>query len=157
MREVSQVTKNEFLTFRTGVGHYGIDIRKVTHIRGHDALEPAAYATQWVAGHLDVRGIRVPVFDLRRKLDPGRPSDGNAAAVIVLNLPDRLVGIAVDHVLGVQTVAADEIRPAHGREDRLGSCALADEATPCTRELVLLDIERVMNDADMGGMGEPIA
>ena len=58
---------NEFLTFRLGKEEYGIEILKVQEIRGYDAVTHIANAPEFIKGVVNLRGIIVPIIDMRIK------------------------------------------------------------------------------------------
>ncbi|HUN91717.1 MAG TPA: chemotaxis protein CheW, partial [Burkholderiaceae bacterium] len=55
----------EYLTFRLGAEEYGIDILKVQEIRGYDAVTRIANAPSFIKGVINLRGVIVPIVDLR--------------------------------------------------------------------------------------------
>ncbi|MEI2657707.1 MAG: chemotaxis protein CheW, partial [Nitrosomonas sp.] len=58
---------NEFLTFRLGEEEYGIEILKVQEIRGYDSITQIANAPEFIKGVVNLRGIIVPIIDMRIK------------------------------------------------------------------------------------------
>ena len=61
----------EYLTFRLGKEEYGIDILKVQEIRGYDAVTRIAGAPDFLKGVINLRGVIVPIVDLRLKFELG--------------------------------------------------------------------------------------
>ena len=55
----------EYLTFTLGAEEYGIDILKVQEIRGYDAVTKIANAPPFIKGVINLRGVIVPIVDLR--------------------------------------------------------------------------------------------
>jgi purine-binding chemotaxis protein CheW len=146
--------KQECLTFRLGAEEYGIDILKVQEIRGYENPTRIANAPGFVKGVVNLRGVIVPIVDLRMKFDPGEPSYDSMTVVIILNVARRVIGVVVDSVSDVLELHSEEIKPApvfNGAVDAsfitgIGSVKQGDEE----RMLILVDIERLMADADMG-------
>jgi len=69
-RSSSRVTSHiadEFLTFRLGGEEYGIEILKVQEIRGYDSITQIANAPEFIKGVVNLRGIIVPIIDMRIK------------------------------------------------------------------------------------------
>ena len=62
---------NEFLTFRLGKEEYGIEILKVQEIRGYDSITQIANAPEFIKGVVNLRGIIVPIIDMRIKFRLG--------------------------------------------------------------------------------------
>src|SRR5690606_41820106 len=89
---------NEFLTFRLGKEEYGIEILKVQEIRGYDAITRIANAPEFIKGVINLRGVIVPIVDMRIKFNLGTPHYDQFTVVIILDLSGRDIGIVVDGV-----------------------------------------------------------
>src|SRR5450631_4639032 len=95
----------ELLTFTLGREEYGIDILKVQEIRGYDAVTAIANTPAFIKGVINLRGIIVPIVDLRIKFNLGNVSYNELTVVIILNLGTRVVGVVVDSVSDVLTLS----------------------------------------------------
>ncbi|MGX5148928.1 chemotaxis protein CheW, partial [Enterobacter hormaechei] len=100
MTGMSNVTKlagepsgQEFLVFTLGDEEYGIDILKVQEIRGYDQVTRIANTPAFIKGVTNLRGVIVPIVDLRVKFSQGDVEYNDNTVVIVLNLGQRVVGI----------------------------------------------------------------
>lgn len=102
----------EFLVFTLGDEEYGIDILKVQEIRGYDQVTRIANTPAFIKGVTNLRGVIVPIIDLRVKCSQQDVSYNENTVVIVLNFSQRVVGIVVDGVSDVLSLSADQIRPA---------------------------------------------
>src|SRR5882672_2617320 len=101
----------EFLTFRLGAEEYGIDILKVQEIRGYDQVTRIANAPTFIKGVVNLRGVIVPIIDLRVKFNLGEARYDAFTVVIVLNVLGRVVGAVVDSVSDVLELAPEQIKP----------------------------------------------
>ncbi|MDN6882612.1 chemotaxis protein CheW, partial [Variovorax sp. CAN2819] len=88
----------EVVTFKLGEEEYGIDIQKVQELRGYDAVTRIANAPEYIKGVVNLRGIIVPIIDMRIKFKLGEPTYDQFTVVIVLNIGGRVVGMVVDSV-----------------------------------------------------------
>ena len=102
----------EFLIFTLGNEEYGIDILKVQEIRGYDQVTRIANTPAFIKGVTNLRGVIVPIIDLRVKFSQQSVSYDENTVVIVLNFGQRVVGIVVDGVSDVLSLIAEQIRPA---------------------------------------------
>src|SRR5450759_3429608 len=102
----------ELLTFTLGHEEYGIDILRVQEIRGYDAVTAIANAPEFIKGVINLRGIIVPIVDMRIKFKLGNVSYNELTVVIILNVANRVMGIVVDGVSDVITLKAEQIKPA---------------------------------------------
>ncbi len=147
----------EFLTFRLGVEEYGIEILKVQEIRGYDAVTTIANAPEFIKGVINLRGVIVPIVDLRIKFGLGKAEYNQFTVVIVLNLGSRVVGIVVDSVSDVMTLEPSQIKSAPEFSSSFDTRYLTGIGSVEDRMLILVDIERLMLSADMALVDEATA
>lgn len=143
-------TGNEFLAFTLGKEEYGIDILKVQEIRGYEAVTRIANAPEFVKGVVNLRGIIVPIVDMRIKFQLGEPTYDQFTVVIILNIGGRVMGMVVDSVSDVITLAAEQIKPAPEMGTAFNSDYLIGLGTLDERMLILVDIDKLMSSAEMG-------
>ena len=144
----------EYLTLKLGAEEYGIDILKVQEIRGYEKPTRIANAPHFIKGVVNLRGVIVPIVDLRLKFGLGDAQYDELTVVIVLNVAQRVVGIVVDSVSDVLALSAAQIKPAPAFNalldasyiTGLGSVKSGDDE----RMLILADIEQLMSGTDMG-------
>ncbi len=139
----------ELLTFTLGSEEYGIDILKVQEIRGSEAVTTIANAPEFIKGVINLRGIIVPVVDMRIKFNLGSVTYNETTVVIILNVASRVVGMVVDGVSDVTTLGADQIRPAPEFGSGLDVQYLQGLGTVDERMIILVDIEKLMSSRDM--------
>jgi purine-binding chemotaxis protein CheW len=139
-------TGREFLAFTMGAEEYGLDILKVQEIRGYEAVTRIANAPAYFKGVINLRGVIVPVVDMRIKLGLGTPSYDASTIVIVLNLGGKVAGMVVDSVSDVTTLMSAQIRPAPELKGVLAADYLIGLGTLDARMLILVDIDRLMAD-----------
>jgi purine-binding chemotaxis protein CheW len=106
------IEKQEFLAFTLGREEYCIDILKVQEIRGYEAVTPIPNTPSFMKGVVNLRGLIVPIIDLRIKLDLETVTYDQFTVVIILSILGRIVGVVVDSVSDVIALAADEIKEA---------------------------------------------
>src|ERR1035437_5917428 len=108
----SEASGHEFLAFTLAKEEYGIDILKVQEIRGYEAVTHIANAPDFIKGVVNLRGIIVPIVDMRIKFNLGEPTYDQFTVVIILNISGRVVGMVVDSVSDVIALKQDQIKPA---------------------------------------------
>ncbi|EXU76201.1 MULTISPECIES: chemotaxis protein CheW [Erwinia] len=142
----------EFLVFTLGKEEYGIDILKVQEIRGYDQVTRIANTPPFIKGVTNLRGVIVPIIDLRIKFEqPGVQYNDNTV-VIVLNLQQRVVGIVVDGVSDVLSLTQDQIRPSPEFAVTMSTEYLTGLGALGERMLILVDIEKLLNSEEMALM-----
>lgn len=140
----------EYLTFRLGQEEYGIDILKVQEIRGYEQPTRIANAPEFIKGVVNLRGTIVPIVDMRLKFNCSEVEYNTFTVVIILNLRNRVVGIVVDSVSDVMELAPDAIRAAPDIESAIDNGCILGLGSVAERMLILLDIEKLMANVDMG-------
>lgn len=139
----------EYLTFTLGNEEYGMDILKVQEIRGYDAVTRIANTPDFIKGVINLRGVIVPIVDMRIRFNLGTVEYGEFTIVIIINVLNRVVGMVVDGVSDVVALAPEQVKPAPELSATLDTRYLAGLATIDERMLILVDIERLMASAEM--------
>jgi purine-binding chemotaxis protein CheW len=146
----SDIAGREFLAFKLGSEEYGIDILKVQEIRGYEAVTRIANAPEFIKGVINLRGIIIPVVDMRLKFHLGQATYDQFTVVIILNIGGRVVGMVVDAVSDVTSLAADQLKPAPEMGSGFSSEYIIGLGTIDERMLILVDIDRLMSSPEMG-------
>ncbi|CFQ43520.1 purine-binding chemotaxis protein [Yersinia frederiksenii] len=139
----------EFLIFTLGAEEYGIDILKVQEIRGYDQVTRIANTPAFIKGVTNLRGVIVPIIDLRVKFAQQGVSYNENTVVIVLNFDQRVVGIVVDGVSDVLSLTTEQIRPAPEFAVTLATEYLTGLGSLGERMLILVDIEKLLSSEEM--------
>lgn len=106
--EAKGAAKQQFLTFKLAGEEYGVGILTVMEIRGWSAVTAIPHSPPWVLGVVDLRGVVVPVIDLRRRFELSPADFGPSTVVIVIRVntgaEERTVGLVVDAVSEVYDI-----------------------------------------------------
>ncbi len=144
---------NEYLTFTLGKEEYGIEILKVQEIRGYEAVTRIANAPEFIKGVVNLRGIIVPIVDMRIKFNLGEAEYNQFTVVIILNVAGRVVGMVVDSVSDVIQLTTEQVRPAPDfSSSTFDTKYITGLGTIDSRMLILVDIEKLMSGSDMALM-----
>jgi purine-binding chemotaxis protein CheW len=141
---VAQLDLREVLTLRMGEEEYAINILAIQEIRRFEQPTRIANAPAHTLGVCDLRGLIVPVHDLRRFLGLPAPIDDTTATVVV-RVGRETVGLVVDTVSDVVGLAPEQIKPPpalgqHAAALHLIGLAPLRQADQ-DRLLILLDIQ----------------
>jgi len=139
----------EYLTFTLGAEEYGIDILKVQEIRGYDAVTKIANAPAFIKGVINLRGVIVPIVDLRIKFNLGNLTYDQFTVVIILNIGKRVMGVVVDGVSDVIQLSSDNLRPSPEFGSILDTRYILGLGTVEDRMIIVVDIERLMTSQEM--------
>jgi purine-binding chemotaxis protein CheW len=146
----SELAAHEFLAFTLGKEEYGIHILKVQELRGYEEPTRIANSPDFIKGVVNLRGIIVPIVDMRIKFELGTPTYDQFTVVIILNIGGRVLGMVVDSVSDVITLAPEQVKPAPEMGTALNTDYLIGLGTIDQRMLILVDIDKLMSSSDMG-------
>ena len=152
-KNIPEAHAGEYLSFRLGQEEYGIPILTVQEIRGYNEPTRIANAPEFMKGVVNLRGLIVPIVDLRIKFGQA-PQYNEVTATIVLNIGKRVIGIVVDSVSDVVALTRAQIKPPPSLSSGLEGAYVTGIATEAqsdqARMLILVDIERLISSDDMG-------
>ena len=148
---------SEFLAFTLGSEEYGIDILKVQEIRSYEQPTRIANAPAFIKGVVNLRGVIVPIVDLRVKLACETVEYNGFTVVIVLNVRGRVVGAVVDSVSDVLELGAGTIKPAPEMHTAVDTSFITGIGSINDRMLILMDIEALMSSTEMGLINDTAA
>jgi purine-binding chemotaxis protein CheW len=149
-------TIREFLAFKLGAEEYGIDILRVQEIRSYEAPTRMANTPAFIKGVINLRGVIVPILDMRMKFNLEHVTYDGFTVVIVLTIGAQVVGMVVDGVSDVITLTPTQLRPVPEFTSSIGSDHLLAIGSVGDRMLILLDIEKLMSSAEMGLVAQTV-
>jgi purine-binding chemotaxis protein CheW len=115
---------DQYLTFTIASDHYGIPILNVQEIRGWEPVTRVPNTPHYLLGILNLRGVAVPVIDMRLRLGEYQQAYDPTTVMIILRSRidgrERIAGIVVDSVSDVVNVDSDEVSqpPNFGAEQQ---------------------------------------
>jgi purine-binding chemotaxis protein CheW len=142
----------QFLTFQLAGEEYGVGILMVKEIRGWSSVTPIPHSPPWLLGVINLRGVVVPIIDLRLKFDCARADYKDTTVVIILNVGVRMAGIVVDAVSDVITLSSAQIKPPPDLGRQADTSHIIGFGTLDDRMRILMDVERLMDGAELGAM-----
>jgi purine-binding chemotaxis protein CheW len=154
--ETAITTLREFLAFKLGTEEYGIDILRVQEIRSYEEPTRLANSPPFIKGVVNLRGVIVPIVDMRLKFNLEQINYDSFTVVIVLNIGARVVGMVVDAVSDVITLTPDQLRPVPSFNSSIDSQHLLAIGAVAERMLILVDIEKLMTSPEMGLVEETL-
>lgn len=140
----SSADSMQFLTFTVGKEEFGVDIMMVREVKGWSETTRLPNTPDYLRGVLNLRGIIIPIFDLRSRFGGGLTDANEKNVVIILAVGNRTLGILVDTVSDILTILSTDIKPSPetnvGINEKFVSGLIAVEG----RMVVLLDIEALL-------------
>lgn len=146
----------EILSFKLGTEEYGIDILKVQEIRGYEKPTRMANVPEYIKGVVNLRGIIVPIIDMRIKFNLSSAEYNDFTVVIILNVSGRVLGIVVDGVSDVTMLLPEQIKAAPSFSAHMDTSYVDGLGTVDDRMLILMDIEKLLARNELGITGSPM-
>jgi purine-binding chemotaxis protein CheW len=146
----------QYLTFKLAGEEYGVGILTVQEIRGWSKVTKVPHTPNWLLGVINLRGVVVPIIDLRIKFNFASAEYNEFTVVIILTVATRVVGVVVDGVSDVITLANAEIKPAPSLGAGSDTRHIIGFGTLDERMRILMDVEKLMAGADMGVVDKAI-
>lgn len=135
----------QFITFTVGEQEYGVDIMSVREIKGWADTTLLPNTPEYMRGVLNLRGIIVPIFDLRCRFGLGETQATRLHVIVIIAVKERMIGILVDTVSDILTVPTTDIRDVPKMENLIEEDYLSGLVTIEDRMVALLDQERLFN------------
>jgi purine-binding chemotaxis protein CheW len=148
-RTAAREATREVLVFILGKEEYAVDILKVQEIRGYEKVTPIPSAPAYLKGVANLRGIIVPVIDMRVKFNMAEARFDSFTVIIVLKIGNHVIGLVVDAVSDVVRLGDADVRPAPQLGAVVDSTFLAGLATKDDRMILLLDIEKFLSSNEL--------
>lgn len=143
-----EVTK-QHLTFILGGEEYGVDILKVQEIRGWEPATPIPNTPDFVLGVINLRGIVVPIIDLRLRFALPSAEFGPLTVMVITKIvqgdKERIVGLVVDEIADVYSVLESEIKEAPEMGGVLATEYINGLTTVDEKMIILLNVDLLVN------------
>lgn len=146
--------KGQYLSFNLGGEYYAVDILKVREIKGWEEVRELPDTPGYVKGVLDLRGVIVPIIDLRSRFQLKNVEYTPTTVTIVLAVAssDKILpmGVVVDDVSEVLDVDEKDIRTAPNLGPNINTQYIKGMVTVDERMVILLDVDKLINPEELG-------
>ncbi len=144
----------QYLSFELAGEIYGVDILKVREIKGWEEVRPLPDMPDYIKGVLDLRGVIVPIIDLRIRFQLESCEYTPTTVIIVLAVEEeghqRVVGVVVDGVSDVLDVSSEKVRKTPNLGGAISNQYIKGMITIEERMVILIDINKLLNLREMG-------
>ena len=134
----------QLITFQIGEQILGVDIMTIREIRAWSPATPLPNVPSHVRGVVNLRGVVLPVLDLKQRLGWGVTDPSARHVIIVVRIADQLQGLIVDAVNDIVEVPVDELQPLPDLTDAAASHFLEGLATIDERLVLILALDRLI-------------
>ena len=148
-------TTVQFVSFAIGDDQYGVDIMAVREIKGWTSITPLPRQPEYMRGVLNLRGVMVPIIDLRCRFGQGLTDATPVHIVLVVQIANTTVGLLADRVLDIISIDAAQIRPVprvslDARVDFLSGLITVEDTM-----IALIDLDQLL--AEQNGDSQAVA
>lgn len=140
----------QYLTLRLGSEEYAIDILRVQEIRSYEEPTRMVNSPSFIKGVVNLRGVIVPIADLRLKLNISNVEYNVFTVVIILNIQNTIVGAVVDAVSDVVTIDGASIKPAPQFDSGIDARFIVGLVKQGERTLIVMNVEALMANSELG-------
>ena len=151
------MSKRQFITFRSGEQEFGADIMAIREIRGWTDTTPLPHAPPYVRGVINLRGVVLPVVDLKARLGREETLANPKHVIVVVETESRTIGLLVDAVSDILTVTAAEIQATPDMAQGGGNGFMDGIAVLGERMVTLLSMDRLIGALVTPAMAEKAA
>jgi len=148
-------SENQYLTFMLSGEEYGVDILTVQELRGWEDTTPIPNTPSFVLGVINLRGVVVPIVDLRDRFGLESMEYGQTTVVIIVKVEaagkERVLGIVVDAVSEVYDINKDDMQPPPDMDGSISIDFVTGLATMDDKMVILLDINKLVNEGILSG------
>jgi purine-binding chemotaxis protein CheW len=153
---------SQFISFAIGGDQYGVDIMAVREIKGWQQITQLPRQPDYMRGVLNLRGVMVPIVDLRCRFGQGMTEATPLHVVIVVQIASRHVGLLADRVLDIVPISASQIQPVPriaqaSRLDFLSGLVSIESGMIALIDLAHLLSVSIGDGAEFGTPGERVA
>lgn len=134
----------EYLLFRVGREEYGVDIRKVQEIRSYEVTTQIVNSPAYLKGVINLRGLVVPMVDLRIKFGQQAAQYDQQTVTVVLQLNGQMTGVVVDGVSDVAAISPAQIKPVPQLTRGENTDYILGLASVDERIVILVDMEGML-------------
>jgi len=132
---------DQYITFTIGDEEYGVDIMAVREIKAWTETTHLPNTPEFMRGVLNLRGLIVPIFDLRCRFGMGLTEATKMHVVIIVKVEERLVGILVDTVSDIISISQEQLQQVPKMDRNIDDEYLSGLVTVAGRMVALLDVD----------------
>jgi purine-binding chemotaxis protein CheW len=142
------VASIQFVSFAIGDDQYGVDIMAVREIKGWSGITHLPKQPDYVRGVLNLRGVIVPIVDLRCRFGEGLTEPTPLHIVIIVQIGGRQVGLIGDRVLDIVTIKIDEVQTVPRTAQTATLDFLSGLVTHDNIMIALIDLHQLLSTQD---------
>ena len=147
--ENTKVLTSQYVTFLLGEETYGISILKLNEIIAYQNCTTIPNVPGFIKGVLNLRGIVVPVIDLRERFSMETKAYDQFTVIMILDVSGRIMGLIVDAVSDVITLNEEDIKPRPNFSTSISTHFIHGMGVKDNKFIILLDVDKLLSDEEL--------
>ncbi|MBN2299171.1 MAG: purine-binding chemotaxis protein CheW [Deltaproteobacteria bacterium] len=147
--ESAKLLTSQYVTFLLGDETYGISILKLNEIIAYQDCTTIPNVPNFIKGVLNLRGIVVPVIDLRERFSMETKTYDQFTVIMILDVSGRIMGLIVDAVSDVITLNKENIKPRPSFSAGISTHFIQGMGVKDNKFIILLDVDRLLSDEEL--------
>lgn len=140
---------HQYVIFSVNEQTYGIEILKIKEVVSYRKITPLPNTRGFIKGIINLRGVVLPVFDLREKFNLPETTYTHFHTIIVIEILGRVMGIIVDEISDVVEILPEEVQSTSNLPPGIKTEYMKGVGEKENRLIVLLDIDRLLNPEEL--------
>jgi len=140
---------NQYVTFQLGAETYGISILKLNEIIAYQSCTTIPNVPNFIKGVLNLRGIVVPVIDLRERFGMELKEYDQFTVIMILDVSGRIMGLVVDAVSDVLTLNSEDVKPRPHFSTGISTEFIYGMGIKDNKFIILLDVDKLLSDEEL--------
>jgi purine-binding chemotaxis protein CheW len=136
----------KFISFSIGAEQYGVDIMAVREIKGWIEIRLLPKQLDYVRGVMNLRGVMVPIIDLRSRFGQGLTEATAMHIVIVVQIGAKSIGLLADRVLDIVSFDSSQVQPVSRVSDQTHVEFLGGLVTIENQIIALVDLQHLLSE-----------
>ncbi|MGD0209973.1 MAG: chemotaxis protein CheW [Desulfomonilia bacterium] len=145
----AKALSNQYVTFQLGTETYGISILKLNEIIAYQSCTTIPYVPSFIKGVLNLRGIVVPVIDLRERFGMEIKDHDQFTVIMILDVSGRIMGLVVDAVSDVITLNGEDVKPRPHFSTGISTEFIQGMGIKDNKFIILLDVDKLLSDEEL--------
>ncbi|WP_339063290.1 chemotaxis protein CheW [Tepidibacillus marianensis] len=137
------------IVFRLDTEDYGVDVQQVKSIERMEHITRVPNTPPFVKGVINLRGVIIPILDLRSRLGIADKEYDDSTRIIIVNVEEMEVGLIVDAANDVIDIPVSAIEPPPKVVGGVEAVYIRGVAKLASRLLILLNLDKVLNTEEM--------
>jgi purine-binding chemotaxis protein CheW len=142
----ANAASTEFISFAIGDEQYGVDIMAVREIKEWSGVTQLPNQPDYMRGVLNLRGVMVPIIDLRCRFGQGLTDATPVHVVIVVNVDGKTIGLLADRVLDIVSVEGTQVQPVPQVSRGSQANFLSGLVTIDTTMIALINLKNLLSE-----------